>query len=74
MAIKSLVVQVGIDTAGKAHNCQASAKHRIERGDVRLKVRNGRGWDHYCSDCATRIISRDIEKLAALQCLTPTAL
>jgi hypothetical protein len=72
MAIKSLVVQVGVDTAGKAHNCQASAKHRIERGDVRLKVRNGRGWDHYCRACALSIISRDISKLTALQGLSPS--
>jgi hypothetical protein len=72
MATKSLVIQVGVDTAGKAHNCQASARHRIEKGDTRLKVRNGRGWDHYCRDCATQIISRDITKLIALQSLSPT--
>lgn len=62
MAIKSLIVQVGVDTAGKAHNCQANARHRIEKGDVRLKVRNGRGWDHYCKACAETIIARDILK------------
>lgn len=72
MAIKSLVVQVKVDTAGKAHNCQANAKHRIEKGDVRLKVRNARSWDHYCQDCAATIIERDIAKLTALQSLTPT--
>ncbi len=72
MAIKSLVVQVKVDTAGKAHNCQANANHRIERGDVRLKVRNGRSWDHYCRACAVTIIARDIAKLTALQSLTPT--
>lgn len=72
MAIKSLVVRVQVDTAGKAHNCQANAKHRIEKGDVRLKVRNGRSWDHYCRACAETIIARDIEKLTGLQSLTPT--
>jgi hypothetical protein len=71
MAIKSLVVQVGVDIACKAHNCQANAKHRIERGHVRLKVRNGRGWDHYCRACAMTIIARDISKLTVLQSLTP---
>lgn len=73
MAIKSLVVRVQVDTAGKAHNCQANAKHRIEKGDVRLKVRNGRSWDHYCRACAETIIARDIAKLTALQSLTPSA-
>lgn len=67
MAIKSLVTHVEIDTAGKAHNCQASAKHRIEKGDMRLKVRNSRSWDHYCVDCAKKIIGRDIEKLNLIQ-------
>lgn len=73
MAIKSLVTHVEIDTAGRAHNCQASAKHRIEKGDVRLKVRNGRSWDHYCLDCAKKIIGRDIEKLKAIQDMRPPA-
>lgn len=72
MAIKSLVVQVRVDTAGKAHNCQANAHHRIEKGDVRLKVRHDRSWDHYCQTCAESIITRDIAKLTALQSLTPT--
>lgn len=41
-------------------------------GDVRLKVRNGRSWDHYCSECAAVILARDIEKLTELQELTPS--
>jgi len=73
VAIKSLVTHVEIDTAGRAHNCQASAKHRIEKGDVRLKVKNGRSWDHYCVDCAKKIIGRDIEKLKAIQDMRPPA-
>lgn len=67
MAIKSLVVQVGVDVAGKAHNCQANSKHRIEKGDTRLKVRNGRSWDHYCCTCAETIIARDILRLTELK-------
>jgi hypothetical protein len=65
--IRSLIVQVGIDTAGRAHNCQANAGHRIERGDVRLKVKNGRSWDHYCRACAETIIVRDLQKLTDLR-------
>lgn len=70
--IKSLIVQVEVDIAGKAHNCQANTKHRILKGDVRLKVRNGRSWDHYCRTCAVNIISTDIKKLTSLQNLEPT--
>lgn len=64
---KSLLTQVEIDYAGKAHNCQANSAHRISKGDKRLKVKNGMGWDHYCWDCAVKIFSRDIEKLTALR-------
>lgn len=64
--IRSLRIRAEIDVARKAHNCQANARHRIERGDKRLKVRNGRSWDHYCLECATNIIRRDIAALEAL--------
>lgn len=63
MATKSLIIRVEVDRALKAHNCQANRKHRIERGDKRLKVRNGRSWDHYCVACAANIIQRDIGEL-----------
>lgn len=63
--IKSLVERIEVDQAGKAHNCQANARHRIEKGDKRLKVRNGRSWDHYCLECARTIIQRDIAALQA---------
>ena len=72
MAIKSLVTKTLVDTAKKAHNCQANSKHRIERGDSRLKVKNGRSWDHYCAACADKIIGRDIEKLSQLKKLEPS--
>jgi hypothetical protein len=35
-------------------------------GDLRLKVRNGRSWDHYCEECGRKILQRDIEKLQKL--------
>jgi hypothetical protein len=67
MATKSLVIRVEVDRALKSHDCQANGKHRLEKGDKRLKVRNGRSWDHYCVACAQNIIQRDILKLQALQ-------
>jgi hypothetical protein len=65
--IRSLIEQVGIDTAGRGHDCQGNGNHRIAKGDLRLKVRNGRSWDHYCCSCAETIIARDIQKLIDLQ-------
>lgn len=67
MATKSLVTRVEFDAALRPHNCQANRKHRVERGDKRLKVRNGRSWDHYCLSCAGRIIDGDIAKLESLR-------
>jgi len=71
MAIKTLISGVGVDRAGKSHNCQANRNHRISMGDVRLKVKNGRSWDHYCRDCALKIIDKDLAKLEALRSLEP---
>jgi hypothetical protein len=67
MAIKTLVITTDVDHALKAHNCQANAKHRITRGNPRLKVKNERSWDHYCLSCAVDIVARDLDKLRQLQ-------
>ena len=64
--IRSLCIHVEVDAAQRAHNCQGNARHRIKRGDKRLKVRNNRSWDHYCLECATRIVRRDITALEEL--------
>ena len=70
--IKSLIERALVDEVGRAHNCQANARHRLKKGDKRLKVRNGRGWDHYCLDCAQTIVGRNIDKLNELmEELTP---
>lgn len=61
--IKSLLIRTELDVAKRAHNCQGNVRHRIERGDRRLKVRNGRKWDHYCLECAKTMMARDLIKL-----------
>jgi hypothetical protein len=66
MATKSIVIRVEIDKALRGHNCQANRRHRVERGGARLKVRNGRSWDHYCVPCAATILGRDIARLRLL--------
>jgi len=63
---KSLVQRSEVDQAQKAHNCQANSKHRLERGDRRLKVHVDRSYDHYCLECALKIIDQDIAKLEAI--------
>lgn len=66
MSRKSLVQRAEVDQVQKAHNCQASGKHRLERGDRRLKVYVDRSHDHYCMVCALKIIAQDITKLQEL--------
>ncbi len=66
MARKSLVQRSEIDIVLKAHNCQANAKHRLQKGDQRLKVYVDRSHDHYCVACAIKIIEGDIATLQEL--------
>lgn len=66
MARKSLVQRCAVDVAIRAHDCQHNRKHRLARGDKRLKVWNGRSPDHYCAACALATIKADISKLQAL--------
>lgn len=74
MAIRSLVIRAEIDEAKRAHNCQASKRHRIQQGDIRLAVHiSGQSPDHYCAECARKIIERDLEKLQQLAAKFPSA-
>ena len=66
MSRKSLVQRSEVDHTVNAHNCQASKKHRLQRGDRRLKVWNERSPDHYCLECGLGIIEHDIVKLQSL--------
>lgn len=65
--VRSLLSRIEFDTVKKAHDCQGNAGHRLERGSRRMKVRNGRSWDHYCLSCAQRILEGDFQKLQVLQ-------
>ncbi len=64
--VRSLIETVAIDIAQRAHNCQGNANHRLEAGVKRLKVRKQRSWDHYCMECAKRILEQDVIKLQGL--------
>jgi hypothetical protein len=58
--------RVKVDVALRAHKCQHNGRHKLERGDKRLKVTTQRSSEHYCAACALVIIERDIAKLQAL--------
>lgn len=64
--LRSLIIHAEVDTAKKAHDCRSNHRHRIESGDRRLKVRNGRSWQHYCFECAKAIVRNGISTLEVL--------
>lgn len=63
---KSLLPNVVVDEAKKAHDCQHNGAHRLQQGDKRLRVRVQRSHEHFCTACALDIIEADIAKLQAL--------
>lgn len=63
MSRKSFVRNVGIDVAQRAHNCRASKKHRIQRGDKRVGVKEGRSMKYYCLPCGIKSLEADLEHL-----------
>ncbi len=65
--LRSLLTSARIDQAGASHNCQRNSSHRVTKGQSRLKVRNGRSWDHYCLECAKLIVGTDMTKLVSLK-------
>lgn len=65
--LKSVVIQIDVDEVQRAHNCQGNARHRLSKGDLRLKVRNKRSWDHYCATCGVAIVDSSVEKLRAVR-------
>jgi hypothetical protein len=55
-----------ITTAGRAHNCRQSDKHRIEKGMHRLTVKSDGDEHHYCLACAVSFLTKDAERLQSL--------
>lgn len=64
---RSLTLSMSVDRASKRHACQHSKKHVIAKGDLRLKVKAGRGYDHYCLQCARKFLSLSVETLQKLE-------
>jgi len=64
---KSVLKKLEVDVALKSHNCQHNSHHRINLGSKRLKVTVERTSEHFCIECALKIIDSDISKLNALR-------
>lgn len=66
MSDKSLVKNLVIDTAERAHLCRSNKKHSITKGQKRLSIKEGRSTFRYCTDCAKKFLTKDTLKLQGL--------
>jgi hypothetical protein len=66
---KSFLVHLEIDEAERAHDCQHNSAHRLQKGDVRLRVKKkkGPGYENFCQVCAIDAIDRDSQRLRELR-------
>lgn len=64
---KTVILRMVIDRVQRAHNCQHNHKHRMVKGDKRLKILySGRSPEHYCLECGVKFLKggiQDLEKL-----------
>jgi hypothetical protein len=63
---KSLIKNMSIDTAKVSHFCKHNGKHKILKGEKRLKLKVGRSYQHFCTVCAKNFLEIDITKLQNL--------
>ena len=64
---KSFVSNISIDVVQRAHNCQHNSAHRLVKGDVRLKLKDGRAVEYFCAKCALESVSKDIQRLESIR-------
>jgi len=60
---KSTVKNIEITIAGASHNCKNNKRHRVEKGDSRLTIKEGRSSKNYCLECAKDFVTKDVNKL-----------
>lgn len=63
MSHKSLLKNITVTQAGKAHSCTHDKKRRFAKGDYRLTIKEDRDESHYPLDFAEILIQENIERL-----------
>ena len=66
MAHKSLVKNLTITKAGRAHSGSHNKQYRFAKGEYRLTVKEGRDESHYPLDVAETYLRESIQKLSGL--------
>ena len=65
--MKSILHPLSVDETINAHNCQHNKRHRLVRGDKRLKFKVQRSHHHFCANCALRMIEKARARLDELE-------
>lgn len=60
---KSLIKNIQITEAKRAHSCKSNSNHRILKGDLRLTVKEGQNEKNYCLYCGKRFVDSAINEL-----------
>lgn len=63
---KTLLKNASFTVARASHDCKSNSKHRINKGDLRLTIREDRSNKHYCQECALNFLEKDLESLHKL--------
>ncbi len=63
---KSVTARMIVDRARRSHKCQHSDRHVVRMGDARLKVTEDRTDEHFCRDCAIKMLNADLVKIQRL--------
>lgn len=71
---KSLLVSLELTIAERRHACRQDKSHLILKGVKRLTIRSDDGPQHYCLECASKFVSRDLPKLQSLRDQLQTAI
>lgn len=64
---KSLLKNVQITTAARAHSCKANKSHLISKGDRRLTIKEGQSISNYCLECGRRFVDLSLADLEAIK-------
>lgn len=64
--MKKIVKNTSWDTAIHSHKCKNNSKHTITKGDRRLKIKEGRSENHYCVQCAEKILKNGLSEIESL--------
>jgi hypothetical protein len=60
---KSLVKNIDITEAKRAHSCKSNKNHKIQKGGQRLTVKEGQSERNYCMECGKKFIDSALEEL-----------